>query len=111
MSVLNNEITTPRQAKNGTRMFLCERTGARYGSYASGYVRREIDVTFPIFHPVKGFIDRTISKQYQINPRPFVTTKDNAGNEVRTRCIELYGYESERLERIEKLAANYKLNG
>ena len=111
MSILNNEITTPRQAANGTRMFLCERTGARYGSYASGYVRREIESTLPIFHPVKGSIDLTIRDQYQINPRPFVTIKDNAGNEFRVRSIELYSSESERLERIEKLAANYKLNG
>ena len=34
------EITTPLQSKNGTRMFECTRTGAHYGSYASGYVRR-----------------------------------------------------------------------
>ena len=35
------EITTTRQHKNGTRMFKCNRTGALYGSYASGYVRRK----------------------------------------------------------------------
>ena len=34
------EITTPRQAKNGTRAWKCSRTGALYGSYASGSVRR-----------------------------------------------------------------------
>ena len=108
MSVLNNEITTPQQAENGTRMFLCELTGARYGSYASGYVRREIDVTFPIFHPVNGLSYRTIQNQYQLNPRPFVMTKDNKGNNVRVQCIELYDYEDERLEMIEKLSSNYK---
>jgi hypothetical protein len=35
------EITTPRQLKNGTRMFQCIHTGDLYGSYASGYVRRK----------------------------------------------------------------------
>ena len=34
------EITTARQAKNGTREWKCSRTGALYGSYASGSVRR-----------------------------------------------------------------------
>ena len=37
------EITTPLQSKNGTRMFECTRTGAHYGSYASGYVRRKVN--------------------------------------------------------------------
>lgn len=41
MSILNNEITSSRQAKNGTRMFQCPQTGDLYGSYASGYVRRK----------------------------------------------------------------------
>lgn len=41
MSILNNEITTPRQSQNGTRMFQCPKTGDLYGSYASGYVRRK----------------------------------------------------------------------
>lgn len=36
-----NEITTPQQLKNGTRMFQCIHTGDLYGSYASGYVRRK----------------------------------------------------------------------
>ena len=33
------EVTTQRQAKNGTRIFLCP-TGQLLGSYKSGYVRR-----------------------------------------------------------------------
>jgi hypothetical protein len=52
MSILNHEITTPRQAKNGTRMFQCPKTGDLYGSYTSGYVRRKCDS--------QGF--------YQLNP-------------------------------------------
>ena len=34
------EITTASQAKNGTRAWKCSRTGALYGSYASGSFRR-----------------------------------------------------------------------
>ena len=41
------EITTPLQSKNGTRMFKCTRTGAHYGSYASGYVRRKVNGSQP----------------------------------------------------------------
>ena len=33
------EVTTQRQAKNGTRIFLCPK-GQLLGSYKSGYVRR-----------------------------------------------------------------------
>ena len=33
------EVTTQRQAKNGTRIFLCP-GGELIGSYSSGYVRR-----------------------------------------------------------------------
>ena len=33
------EVTTQRQAKNGTRIFLCP-DGQLLGSYSSGYVRR-----------------------------------------------------------------------
>ena len=35
------EITSTRQKKNGTRAFLCEKSGAIYTSHSSGYVRRK----------------------------------------------------------------------
>lgn len=41
MSILQNEITNPRQHSNGTRAFLCKRTGATYTSHSNGYVRRK----------------------------------------------------------------------
>lgn len=61
------EITTPLQAKNGTRMFKCTRTGAIYGSYASGYVRRktnedshfyQLNKTFKPFPDDSNYIKR-----------------------------------------------------
>ena len=61
------EITTPLQSKNGTRMFKCTRTGAHYGSYASGYVRRktnedsrfyQLNKTFKPFPDVSNCIMR-----------------------------------------------------
>ena len=36
------EVTTSRQAANGTRMFFCSASNCYYGSYASGYIRRGI---------------------------------------------------------------------
>ena len=83
MTILNNEITTPRQTKNGTRAFLCNRTGAIYTSHSNGYVRRQMKTT-------KGH-----SGQYQINARK---------NGVR---IMLHN-ESDRLALIERRAASYR---
>tara|TARA_B000000557_G_scaffold259061_1_gene254367 strand:- start:2822 stop:3097 length:276 start_codon:yes stop_codon:yes gene_type:complete len=62
MSILNNEITTPRQAKNGTRAFLCSRTGATYTSYASGYVCRQkskVHASYQLNKKYKIKIDKT----------------------------------------------------
>ena len=85
MSILNNEITTPRQAKNGTRAFLCSRTGAIYTSHSNGYVRRQM-------HPsTRG--SQGHSGQYQINP----TTK-------RIMIME----EADRLALIERRAESYR---
>ena len=61
------DITTPRQLQNGTLMFKCNRTGAIYGSYASGYVRRkanpnsrfyQLNKTFKPFPGVSNMVKR-----------------------------------------------------
>ncbi|MAJ90035.1 MAG: hypothetical protein CMD08_02020 [Flavobacteriales bacterium] len=61
------DITSPRQLQNGTLMFKCNRTGAIYGSYASGYVRRKVgpnshfyqlNKTFKPFPDVSNMIKR-----------------------------------------------------
>ena len=49
------EITTPVQSKNGTRMFKCTRTGAIYGRYASGYVRRKTSPSSQFYQLNKTF--------------------------------------------------------
>ena len=41
------EVTTSRQAANGTRMFFCSDSKCYYGSYASGYIRRGIPTNVP----------------------------------------------------------------
>lgn len=96
---LNNlkEITTPRQAKNGTRMFQCLTTGDLYGSYASGYVRRK---------NVNGDSQRF----YQLNPVNVTkqTHKLNNGTEYvhsQYKRIMLPN-ESDRLALIERRAAS-----
>lgn len=91
MSILNNEITTPRQVKNGTRAFLCERTGAIYTSHSNGYVRRQIISSIP------GH-----SGQYQINPTAFYS------NERKCKVRIMIHNESDRLALIERRAASYR---
>lgn len=87
MSILNNEVTTHRQAKNGTRAFLCKRTGAIYTSHSNGYVRRQIHISS------RG--SKGSSGQYQINTRK---------NGVRI----MLSNESDRLALIESRAVKYK---
>ena len=106
MSILNNEITTPRQAKSGTRAFLCNRTGASYTSHANGYVRRQIHISA---RSSKGS-----SGQYQLNPvnvtKHSYNTKHNDKNffcYTTTKRIMLNN-ESDRLGLIERRASSYK---
>ena len=87
MSILNNEITSYYQAKNGTRAFLCSRTGAVYTSHSNGYVRRQIA---PWTRISKGH-----SGQYQINVR-------KNGKRL------MLSKESDRLALIEIRAENYR---
>ena len=101
MSILNNEITTPRQAKNGTRAFLCNRTGSTYLSYSSGYVRRlraNTECTrVGIYQLNKQSI--TVLEQTTFNGRTFKTCQ--------TKRIMIPN-ESDRLALIERRAASYR---
>lgn len=54
------DITTKRQANNGTTSWLCEKTGYQYAEYASGYVRRV---------NVSPYYKHLGPNMYQINPR------------------------------------------
>lgn len=58
------EITTKRQAKNGTTSWLCDETGYEYAEYPSGYVRR-VNV-LPYYH---HFYKKISPNMYPINPR------------------------------------------
>jgi hypothetical protein len=92
------ETTSPQQQKNGTRMFKCTRTGAFYGSYASGYVRRKVNEN-------RMF--------YQLNKKIFSECsivsfwgKSFLLNSVKREKIML---EKDRLDLIEHRAKKYKL--
>ena len=104
MSILNNEITTPRQARNGTRAFLCNRTGAIYTSHANGYVRRKM---CPSTLSSKGH-----SGQYQLNPKNETKKKFTTARNVTityTVCKRIMILEeADRLALIEKRAKSYK---
>ena len=94
------EITTPRQKKNGTRMFLCPRTNVKYGSYTSGYVRR--------IYP--GNIHKEM--MYQLNPVQrfpvsFTTVDGKSWSYTRQLRIMIPN-EKDRLQLINKRAASYQ---
>jgi len=84
------EITTPTQSKNGTRMFKCIRTGAHYGSYASGYVRRKVN---------------SDSKFYQLN-KTFKPFPDVSNCIMRERLTT----EATRLELINQRSLKFRTN-
>lgn len=84
------EITTSLQSKNGTRMFKCTRTGAHYGSYASGYVRRKVNAN---------------SQFYQLNKtfKPFPDVSNNIARERLTT-------EESRLKLINQRSLKFRTN-
>ena len=94
------EVTTKRQLKNGTRIFYCPRTNVKYGSYASGYVRR--------IYPGNKYKE----VMYQLNP------VDRFPISFKTKDGKLWSYtrvlrlmipnEKERLQLINKRAALYQ---
>ena len=103
MSILNNEITTPRQAKNGTRAFLCNRTGAIYTSHANGYVRRQMN---PSTRGSQGH-----SGQYQLN----LTKVTKHSRRIKRRFFNytvtkrvMIMEETDRLALIERRAESYR---
>ena len=93
------EITTPLQSKNGTRMFKCTRTGAHYGSYASGYVRRKVDGGSSAGH------------FYQLNKKEMVESFNPALNMsfVGTERV-MINTEEERLNLINRRSLNFRTN-
>ena len=93
------EITTPIQSKNGTRMFKCTRTGAHYGSYASGYVRRKVDG------------GSSAGRFYQLNKKEMVESFNPALNMsfVGTERV-MINTEEERLNLINRRSLNFRTN-
>jgi len=103
MSILKNEITSPRQSKNGTRAFLCNRTGAIYTSHSNGYVRRQMH---PSTRRSQGH-----SGQYQLNPtkvtKHTLLISNISHNYTTTKRIMIME-ETDRLELIERRAKSYR---
>ena len=93
------EITTPIQSKNGTRMFKCTRTGAHYGSYASGYVRRKVNGSQPN------------GRFYQLNKKETFETFNKQLNMTfnNTKRV-LINSEEERLDLIDQRSLKFKTN-
>jgi hypothetical protein len=92
MTILNNEITTPIQAKNGSRSFLCSRTGHVYTSYASGYVRRQKS---------KYHTPTVLNKRIKLSAVCFGIPYEYMG-------CEMIDSETDRLELIKRRSVNFK---
>ena len=93
------EITTALQSKNGTRMFQCTRTGAHYGSYASGYVRRKVNG------------NQTEGRFYQLNKQETFQTFNKQLNMAFTRTSRvLIDSEADRLDLIKQRSSKFKTN-
>lgn len=92
------EITTPRQAKNGTRMFYDTASKCCYGSYASGYVRRSFLVRFSnTIGPAR--LNSTWC-MYPMNPRATISSDSLYKS---TTCL-MISDESDRIALINKAA-------
>jgi len=81
------ETTSLIQRKNGTRAFLCIRTGAIYTSHKNGYIRRQ----------------RLDKMQYQLNP---VIKVDTGCGFYKTKRVLILD-EKRRLDIIHKRAMSY----
>ena len=95
------EITTNRQKKNGTRMFKCTRTGALYGSYASGAVRRT-PLHFGSGYKTPTRLNKrnvTVLRKDKFNGKTFLTT---------TSKFIMIPCEKDRIALINKRSAEYK---
>ena len=92
MSILNNEVTTPKQRSNRTRAFYCSRTASIYTSHKNGYVRRQTK---------KG-------TKYPLNVRETFTTISFASPISFNRSVYVMIHpEFRRLALIEKRAKSY----
>ena len=99
MSILNNEVTTLRQIKNGTRAFHCLRTNSIYTSHSNGYVRRQVNAY------------TKQRQQYQLNPKKSIKRSYSVNGTTQsynttTRIMVMN--ESDRLDIIERLAEKYQ---
>ena len=87
------EITTPRQQKNGTRAFYCTTHNVTYTSHNTGYVRRRLKSYGQLLnHRIGGY----------------VKTYPWGGRSVLGKKVVLILEEEERIKLIKKAAANYK---
>jgi hypothetical protein len=97
------EVTSQRQADNGTVCYHDPITNCDYMSYASGYVRRQ--------YKAKSFYGAVITTIYQLNKKHLVPTTYTYGNKTYTanstqRILEPNA--DVRFDMIAKAAVNYR---
>ena len=87
------EITTPRQLKNGTRMFQCIPTGDLYASYSSGYVRRKAVNSNRFYQLNKKSVTKVFNKQlnmeFDVTKRIMIKSEKDRLNLINQRTLDI----------------------
>ena len=97
------ETTSTIQYKNGTRRFHDPITGCDYMSYNSGYIRRSYVTT-------SWMTGKPIRTLYQLNPKQTANTVlEPYGLPYKYTKRVLIHSEAERLDRLAKAVANYRI--
>ena len=95
------EITTKKQANNGTRQFFDKHHKVSYISYATGYIRREVKA---IYTSSWNGSKSKVQDQSVLNPRKGIQTKwgYTSYSPIKVFCPQ------KRLDIIDRISANYK---
>ena len=87
------EISTPRQLKNGTRMFKWIQTGDLYASYSSGYVRRKAANSNRFYQLNKKNVTKVFNKQlnmeFNVTKRIMIKSEQDRLNLINQRTLNI----------------------
>ena len=95
------EITTKKQAKNGTRHFFDNKHKVSYISYTTGYVRREVKAIYTCTYTYNKY---KVGDRFVINRRKGILNKWGymSYKPIKEFCPQ------KRLDMIDRISANYK---
>jgi len=103
------EMTTPLQAKRGNRQFFDREAYVSYITYANGYVRREINVTYksPYNSSVHKCQEQFVINKRSYNKQTYTTLQGHTYNYTSTSVIK-EPCPQKRMDIIDRISSNYK---